>query len=136
MAKDIHDLVAALQLGPQVNVFGHDMGGMVAYAYAAQFRDQVLTLSILDVPLPGIEPLQYLLKSDRVWHFRFFGNRDVAESLIVDREKVFLSWFHNSEAVNAGAFTDEVWKTSMPANTPLRAQCAVDSNITERFPRT
>jgi pimeloyl-ACP methyl ester carboxylesterase len=108
VAKDIHDLVAALQLGPQVNVFGHDMGGMVAYAYAAQFRDQVLTLSILDVPLPGIEPWQDLLKSDRVWHFRFFGNRDVAERLIVDREKVFLSWFHNSEAVNAGAFTDEV----------------------------
>ncbi|MRW85443.1 alpha/beta fold hydrolase [Pseudoduganella sp. FT26W] len=108
VARDIQALVAALQLGAKVNVVGHDMGGMVAYAYAAQFRDQVQTLAILDVPLPGIAPWQDILGSDRVWHFKFFGNRDVAERLIVDREKAFFSWFHNSEAVNAGAFTDEV----------------------------
>lgn len=111
VAQDIHALVAGLGLGPAVNVVGHDMGGMVAYAYAAQYRDEVRTLSILDVPLPGIDPWPELLKSERVWHFRFFGNRDIAERLIADREKVFLSWFHNSEAVNAGAFTEEVENT-------------------------
>lgn len=108
VAQDIHALVAELQLGNRVNLVGHDLGGMVAYAYAAQFRDQLQTLAILDVPLPGIAPWQDLLGSDRVWHFKFFGNRDVAERLIVDREKAFFSWFHNSEAVNSGAFTEEV----------------------------
>ena len=41
IAEDIHALVAQLNLGPQVNVIGHDMGGMVAYAYAAQHPDEV-----------------------------------------------------------------------------------------------
>jgi pimeloyl-ACP methyl ester carboxylesterase len=32
------------------------MGGMVVYSYAAQHAEEVTTLAILDVPLPGIEP--------------------------------------------------------------------------------
>ena len=36
VANDIRALVSKLGLGPRVSVIGHDMGGMVTYAYAAQ----------------------------------------------------------------------------------------------------
>ena len=35
IAQDIRKLVNNLGLGPVVNLVGHDMGGMVVYAYAA-----------------------------------------------------------------------------------------------------
>ncbi|AUT65914.1 alpha/beta fold hydrolase [Paraburkholderia terrae] len=111
VAEDIRALVAKLNLGPQVNVVGHDMGGMVAYAYAAQHPDEVRTLAILDVPLPGIEPWDQLVQTPRTWHFRFYSVQDVPEMLIAGHELEYLKWFHNSEAVNARAFTNEVEET-------------------------
>ncbi|MBP0594216.1 alpha/beta hydrolase [Paraburkholderia sp. LEh10] len=111
VADDIRALVEKLGLGPQINLVGHDMGGMVAYAYAAQHPDEVRTLAILDVPLPGIEPWDQLVQTPRTWHFRFYSVQDVPEMLIAGRELEYLKWFHNSEAVNSRAFTDEVEQT-------------------------
>ena len=108
VAGDIRALVAKLGLGTRVNLVGHDMGGMVSYAYAAQNPDEVRSLAILDVPLPGIEPWDEITRSQRTWHFRFYGVRDLPEMLIAGKERQFLCWFHNSEAVNSRAFTNEV----------------------------
>jgi pimeloyl-ACP methyl ester carboxylesterase len=111
VAEDIHALAAQLNLGPEVNVVGHDMGGMVAYAYAAQHPDEVRSVAILDVPLPGIDPWDQLVQMPRTWHFRFYAVQDVPEMLIAGRELEYLKWFHNSEAVNSRAFTNEVEQT-------------------------
>lgn len=112
VADDIRGLVAALDLGPKVNLVGHDLGGMVAYAYAAQYPDEVRSLTIVDVPLPGIDPWDELTADpQRFWHFSFFGTRDVPELLISGRESEFLSWFHRTWAVNSSAFTNEVEET-------------------------
>ncbi|WP_082902792.1 alpha/beta fold hydrolase [Paraburkholderia ginsengiterrae] len=111
IAEDIHALVAQLNLGPQVNVIGHDMGGMVAYAYAAQHPDDVRSVAILDVPLPGIAPWDQIVQIPRTWHFRFYAVQDLPEMLIAGRELEYLKWFHNSEAVNSRAFTTDVEET-------------------------
>ncbi|CAB3784437.1 Soluble epoxide hydrolase [Paraburkholderia ultramafica] len=111
IAEDIHALVAQLHLGSEVNVVGHDMGGMVAYAYAAQHPDDVRSVAILDVPLPGIEPWDQIVQMPRTWHFRFYAVQDLPEMLIAGRELAYLKWFHNSEAVNSRAFTNEVEET-------------------------
>lgn len=111
IAEDIHALVAQLNLGPQVHVVGHDMGGMVAYAYAAQHPDEVRSVAILDVPLPGIAPWDQIVQMPRTWHFRFYAVQDLPEMLIAGRELEYLKWFHNSEAVNARAFTNDVEET-------------------------
>ena len=108
VANDIRALVAKLGLGPRVTVIGHDMGGMVTYAYAAQYPNEVSRLAILDVPLPGITPWDDIVRTKRTWHFGFFDVRDLPEMLIAGRERQFLAWFHNSEAVNSRAFTNEV----------------------------
>src|SRR5882757_2060825 len=107
VARDIHALVAALGLGPRVTLAGHDMGGMIAYAYAAQYRDQVSRLVVMDVPLPGIDPWKDIAATPRTWHFRFFNVRDLPEMLITGRESEFIRWFRNVEAVNTSALTPE-----------------------------
>lgn len=107
IARDIHALLAALKLGPRVTVAGHDMGGMVAYAYAAQYRDSVSRLVVMDVPLPGIDPWKEISATPRTWHFRFFGVRDLPETLITGQESEFIRWFRSVEAVNTSALTPE-----------------------------
>ncbi len=124
IAEDVRKLISSLGLGPSVNLVGHDMGGMVVYAYAAQHPKDVETLAILDVPLPGIEPWEELVQGARTWHFRFHSVRDVPEMLIVGREREYLKWFHNAEGVNTRAFdneADEVYGRSYAQPGALRA---------------
>jgi hypothetical protein len=62
-------------------------------------------------PLPGIPPWDDIVRTKRTWHFGFFDVRDLPEMLIAGRERQFLAWFHNSEAVNSRAFTNEAEET-------------------------
>src|SRR5512138_2325401 len=54
MAGDVHELVRLLGFD-KVSVVGHDIGLMVAYAYAVQFPTEVKRIALLDAPfLPGV----------------------------------------------------------------------------------
>ena len=52
----IHDLAKSLGI-TKARVVGHDIGLMVAYAYAAQFPAETEKLALLDAPLPGVARL-------------------------------------------------------------------------------
>jgi pimeloyl-ACP methyl ester carboxylesterase len=54
MAGDIHRLLRDhLKISGPLAMVGHDIGLMVAYAYAQAYRDQVSHLVVMDAPLPG-----------------------------------------------------------------------------------
>ncbi|TSC27397.1 alpha/beta fold hydrolase [Corallococcus sp. Z5C101001] len=101
MARDMRALVKKLGFD-KVSVVGHDIGLMVAYAYAAQFPDEVERLAVLDAFLPGIEPWsdQVMRRTD-VWHFSFNG--PTAEKLVQGRERIYLDHFWTDMAANAQA---------------------------------
>lgn len=63
LAKDIHTLIEHLKL-KNVIVIGHDIGGMVTYAYARLYPKEILGFAILDVPLPGLGSWDYLMTTD------------------------------------------------------------------------
>src|SRR5258706_161699 len=90
MAKDIHELVKKLGY-PSINLVGHDIGLMVAYAYASQFGREVKKVALLDAMLPGIEPVWQHV-STTAWHFGFFS-RPIAGDLVTGKEGAFLRDF-------------------------------------------
>jgi pimeloyl-ACP methyl ester carboxylesterase len=53
MPKDMHALAASLGY-KRVGVVGHDIGLMVAYAYAAQYPAEVDRIVLVDAFLPGV----------------------------------------------------------------------------------
>ena len=108
VANDIWALVDQVGLGKKVAIIGHDMGGMVTYAYAALYPQDVSRIAILDLPLPGIPPWDDIARTKGTWHFGFYDVRDVPEMLIAGRERDYLAWFHNNTKVNSRAFTNEV----------------------------
>src|SRR5437763_10718056 len=71
-AKDIRAVVTALGYD-KTSVVAHDIGNMVAYAYAATYPDKVERLVVMDAPIPGIEPWNEILLNPGVWHFSFHG---------------------------------------------------------------
>lgn len=90
MAKDIHGLVT--QLGYEnINLAGHDIGLMVAYAYAAQYPNEVKKLALMDALLPGVEPV-WSQVSAGAWWFGFF-NWPASGSIVAGKEKEFLTNF-------------------------------------------
>lgn len=81
-AKDIRAVVTALGFD-KTSVVAHDIGNMVAYAYAAKYPDKVERLVVMDAPIPGIEPWNTILLNPGVWHFNFHGPD--AERLVAGR---------------------------------------------------
>jgi pimeloyl-ACP methyl ester carboxylesterase len=70
LAEDVHQLIVRLGL-EQVYVFGHDIGGMVAYALARTHPRTARGVMILDVAFPGLDPWQDILGHPAFWHVRF-----------------------------------------------------------------
>lgn len=90
LAEDIYQLVQ--QLGfQQINLVGHDIGLMVAYAYVAADLENVRRLVLFDAPLPGTRVWEQLLSAPRAWHFVFHGKRNIPEMLVAGRERHYLS---------------------------------------------
>ncbi|MDJ1480956.1 alpha/beta hydrolase [Cytophagaceae bacterium YF14B1] len=104
MATDIHELVKTLGY-KSINLAGHDIGLMVAYAYAVQYGPEVKKVALMDALLPGIEPVWKQI-STTVWHFGFFA-RPIAGDLVAGHEREFLVDFWPQVGYVKNPFTKE-----------------------------
>jgi pimeloyl-ACP methyl ester carboxylesterase len=103
-ATDIRAVITSLGYD-RTTVVAHDIGNMVAYAYAATYPDKVERLVVMDAPIPGIEPWSQILLSPGVWHFNFHGPD--AERLVAGRERIYFDRIWNDFTGNPGE-PDEV----------------------------
>ncbi|QLG50692.1 alpha/beta fold hydrolase [Natrinema halophilum] len=100
VATDVRELVHHLGFGDElIALVGHDWGMPTAYAYAAQYRDEVRALAVLEAGLPGINEDE----KRKLWHTRFHGVRDLPEQLVAGRERRYLSWFYRKGAYDPSA---------------------------------
>jgi pimeloyl-ACP methyl ester carboxylesterase len=97
MAQDIHALVKSLGLD-KVTIVGHDIGLMVAYAYAAQYPDETERVVLMDAFLPGIGNWKDMWLMRDLWHFHFYG--DVPLALVSGRERTYLEHFWDDFAAD------------------------------------
>ena len=96
-ARRVRDAVVALGYR-NVRVVGHDIGLMVAYAYAASYRSEVKRLALMDAFLPGVAGWTAIYDTPYRWHFRFYGPTPVA--LVTGRERIFFDYFWNDFAAD------------------------------------
>ena len=96
-ALRIHSLPKALGVS-KARVVGHDIGLMVAYAYAAQFPAEVEKLVVMDAFLPGLPGWESAYNNPNLWHFRFHG--PTPEALVEGREKIYFNYFWNDLAAD------------------------------------
>jgi len=89
----------------RADVVGHDIGNMVAFAFAEAHPERTARLVMIDAPVPGVGPWDELLKNPLLWHFRF-GGPDM-ERLVAGRERIYLDRFWNEFAASRTAFPEE-----------------------------
>ncbi|MFI6576169.1 alpha/beta fold hydrolase [Nocardiopsis sp. NPDC050513] len=106
MADDIHALVRHLGLDA-VSVAGHDIGAMVAHAFAANHPEATARVALLDVPHPdaGWSSFSLLPAPDQhvdsdieagariyLWWFAFNQVRGLPEQLLEGRARLLIDW--------------------------------------------
>ena len=93
----IHTLAKSLDV-EKARLVGHDIGLMVAYAYAAQFPAETEKLVLMDAFLPGVDGWEAIYNDPNVWHFRFNG--PTPEALVRGRERTYFQYFWNDLAAD------------------------------------
>jgi pimeloyl-ACP methyl ester carboxylesterase len=96
-ATRVHALAESLGVR-RARVVGHDIGMMVAYAYAATHPTGVDKLVLMESFLPGIGGWHDAYYSARRWHF--FFNGPTAEQLVAGRERIYFDHFWNDFAAD------------------------------------
>jgi pimeloyl-ACP methyl ester carboxylesterase len=96
-AVRVHALLKSLGV-EKAEVVGHDIGLMVAYAYAAQFPSETTKLAVMDAFLPGVAGWEGVYNDPGIWHFRFNG--PTPEMLVKGRERIYFDYFWNDFAAD------------------------------------
>ncbi|OPY98337.1 alpha/beta hydrolase [Bradyrhizobium sacchari] len=102
-AADMRAVLQSLGIDKAV-VVGHDIGTMVAYAYAARYRDFTEKLIVMDAPVPGVPPWDEVVRGPLLWHFDL-GGPDM-ERLVKGRERIYLDRFWNDFAGTPSKVTE------------------------------
>jgi pimeloyl-ACP methyl ester carboxylesterase/uncharacterized RmlC-like cupin family protein len=102
-AEDIAGVMNALNI-KRADIVGHDIGNMVAFAFAEAHQDRTRRLVMMDAPVPGIGPWEDILKNPLLWHFRF-GGPDM-ERLVAGRERIYLDRFWNEFSAKPAHFPE------------------------------
>ncbi len=101
MAADIEALLHRhLGVKAPVVLVGHDIGMMVAYAFASSFPKSVERLVLMEAPLPGTAAYNSMISLDHLnhvmhWHFFFHNAGNLPELLTQGRERQYLRDFYD-----------------------------------------
>ncbi len=125
LAEDLRAFVEALKLDP-FYLIGYDLGGGVAYAFAATNPEKVRKFAIMEYVPPGFG-YEYGLQPVRdwqSWQLAFFTVPDVAVQFIIGKERELLAWYfchwsYNPDAIDQDDF--EIYVRQLQKPGALRA---------------
>jgi pimeloyl-ACP methyl ester carboxylesterase len=132
-AQRVRDAVRAIGFR-RVYVVGHDIGLMVAYAYAAMYPHEVGRLALMDAFLPGIAGWEPIYNNPNLWHFRFHGNTPLA--LVAGRERIYFNYYWNEFAADPNRSLSQVYRDQYIAGYSRPGRMAAGWAYFESFPGT
>ncbi|MEV4654872.1 alpha/beta hydrolase [Micromonospora sp. NPDC049301] len=107
VAADLHGLLDQLGLTGDLRLVGHDLGTMVAYAYAAAHPERVSRLVLSEAPIPDESLYVFPALTPAgpgVWNFGFFSLRNgLPEQMVSGREALWVDRFTDALMVRKGS---------------------------------
>jgi len=132
-AERVRAAVMSLGYG-KVRVVGHDIGLMVAYAYAAMHPQEVEKLALMDAFLPGVKGWEAVYNNPGIWHFRFYG--PTPEALVKGRERIYFEHFWNDFAADRTRSIPEADRRAYTAEYARPGRMAAGFAHFASFPQT
>ena len=132
-AERVHAAVRVISK-EKVRVVGHDIGLMVAYAYAAMYPQEVERLALMDAFLPGVNGWEAVYNNPALWHFRFYGPTPVA--LVKGRERTYFEHFWNDFAADKTRSIPEAERRTFTRAYARPGRMAAGFAYFESFPKT
>lgn len=120
MAEDLHILIQShFGIKEKIHVVGHDIGGMIAFAYASRYPEHTRSVIWGECPLPGTSFYEQIKSTPDLFHFVFHRVPDLPEFLIAGKEREYLKHFfdkltHNSAAITPADLENYVLAYSQP----------------------
>jgi pimeloyl-ACP methyl ester carboxylesterase len=102
-AQDVAGVLDRLKVS-RADIVAHDIGNMVAFAFAEKHPERVGKMVLIDAPVPGIGPWEQIIQNPLLWHFRF-GGPDM-ERLVKGRERIYLDRFWNDFSADPKQFDE------------------------------
>lgn len=124
LADVLHALFGRLGL-EDVTLVGHDVGGMIAYAYLRGYEDLTGAV-IVDVVIPGLDPWDEVIRNPYLWHFAFHAIPRLPEQLVRAHQHSYFDYFFDTLAVDSTRIDSE-------ARAAYAAAYASDSSLTAGF---
>ncbi|MFC4021061.1 alpha/beta fold hydrolase [Micromonospora sp. GCM10011542] len=107
VAADVHGLLDQLGLTGDLRLVGHDLGTMVAYAYAAAHPRRVTRLVLSEAPIPDETIYEFPALTPAgpgVWNFGFFSlGNGLPEQLVSGREALWVDRFTDALMIRKGS---------------------------------
>jgi pimeloyl-ACP methyl ester carboxylesterase len=129
MAGDIHSLVrATLGVTEPVSLVGHDLGSTLALGFALRYRDDVVSVTFMEAPLPGTDYYRWRVGQKSAWQFSFHANTDIAVYLTHGRERWYINRFFDELAYQPDAISNadlDVYARAFEAPGAMRALCEI-----------
>ena len=108
LANDLHELIRThLGITAPIHIVGHDIGGMIAHAYATRWSGEVASIVWGECPLPGTDAYEQNRAMQEQFHFTFHNVPSLPEALVAEKERVYVKYFFDNKCFNAAAFSDE-----------------------------
>ena len=107
MAADMAQLLDCLNITQSVHLVGHDIGGMIAYAFASRFPERTASVNWGECPLPGTSVHDEDRSADQQFHFLFHSVLDLLEALVIDREDIYLNHFFGKLLYNTSSISSQ-----------------------------
>ena len=114
IADDIRAAFSEAGVGP-MHVVGHDIGMMVGYAYASAFPGDVVSLTVMDAPLPGTDAFDQIEAYPSAWHFDFHQVEEVPEAVVGNSVDFYIRHFMTELWADPAGPPDEVVAASVEA---------------------
>jgi len=125
MAGDIHSLVReTLGVTEPVSLVGHDLGSTLALGFALRYRDDVVSVTFMEAPLPGTDYYTWRVGQKSAWQFSFHANTDIAVYLTHGRERWYINRFFDELAYQPDAISNadlDVYARAFEAPGAMRA---------------
>lgn len=109
LANYARGVIEKLQLR-EVTLVGHDVGGMVVYAFLHDHPDEVERAVIMNTAIPGVDPWSEVQRNPHIWHFAFHSVPELPEKLVAGHEADYFDFFYDALSARAGGVGEHARK--------------------------